>query len=280
MQTSELGRLQVLAGVIEHQSQYLPPVKLTESELADYELFWESEMANIDLSQLTEAESGIAQKVLGYLKKFTLKVWAGVSKAGEVVFKNLNKMVWFTISKLLLKPFNALLVGLGVGGTVVYKALVDKLDMTIMGKEFNFGSDINSAVLGTIESGWDKLIAFIQSYEPQNVGGAAIEVLTETLAAGLKAIGVTIPIAIEATTSVGQWLLTLGLGNVAVIMSWLYLIGGSMYLFDKVKGVMAGAFKNRLIKDVEAEVSTFKDQQSTPQPSSSQPTVSPQEPRL
>jgi hypothetical protein len=29
---------------------------------------------------------------------------------------------------------------------------------------------------------------------------------------------------------------------------------------------MAGAFKNRLIKDVEAEVSTFKDQQSTVTP--------------
>lgn len=253
MQTKELSRLQVLAGVIEHQSQYLPPVKLTESELADFELFWESEMANIDLSQLTEAESGIAQKVLGYLKKFTLKVWAGVSKAGEVVFKNLNKMVWFTISHLLLKPFNALLVGLGVGGTVVYQTLVDKLDMTIMGKEFNFGSDINSAVLGTIESGWDKLIAFVQSYEPQNVGGAAIEVITETIAAGLQAIGVAIPVALEATATVGQWLLSLGLGNVAVIVSWLYLIGGSKYLFDKAKDIMAGSLKNRLIKDVEAE---------------------------
>ena len=98
-------------------------------------------------------------------------------------------MVWFTISHLLLKPFNALLVGLGVGGTVVYQTLVNKLDMTIMGKEFNFGSDINSAVLSTIESGWDKLIAFVQSYEPQNVGGAAIEVITETLAVGLQAIG-------------------------------------------------------------------------------------------
>ena len=237
MQTKELSRLQVLAGVIEHQNQYLPPVKLTESELADFELFWESEMANIDLSQLTEAESGIAQKVLGYLKKFTLKVWAGVSKAGEVVFKNLNKMVWFTISHLLLKPFNALLVGLGVGGTVVYQTLVNKLDMTIMGKEFNFGSDINSAVLGTIESGWDKLIAFVQSYEPQNVGGAAIEVITETLAVGLQAIGVAIPVALEATATVGQWLLSLGLGNVAVIVSWLYLIGGSKYLFDKTSTV-------------------------------------------
>lgn len=253
MQTKELSRLQVLAGVIEHQSQYLPPVKLTESELADFELFWESEMANIDLSQLTEAESGIAQKVLGYLKKFTLKVWAGVSKAGEVVFKNLNKMVWFTISHLLLKPFNALLVGLGVGGTVVYQTLVNKLDMTIMGKEFNFGSDINSAVLGTIESGWDKFIAFVKSYEPQNIGGAAIEVITETIAAGLQAIGVAIPVALEATTTVGQWLLSLGLSNVAVIVSWLYLIGGSKYLFDKTKDIMAGSLKNRLIKDVEAE---------------------------
>lgn len=253
MQTKELSRLQVLAGVIEHQSQYLPPVKLTESELAEFELFWESEMANIDLSQLTEAESGIAQKVLGYLKKFTLKVWAGVSKAGEVVFKNLNKMVWFTISHLLLKPFNALLVGLGVGGTVVYQTLVNKLDMTIMGKEFNFGSDINSAVLGTIESSWDKLIAFVKSYEPQNVGGAAIEVITETIAAGLQAIGVAIPVALEATTTVGQWLLSLGLSNVAVIVSWLYLIGGSKYLFDKTKDIMAGSLKNRLIKDVEAE---------------------------
>lgn len=253
MQTKELSRLQVLAGVIEHQSQYLPPVKLTESELAEFELFWESEMANIDLSQLTEAESGIAQKVLGYLKKFTLKVWAGVSKAGEVVFKNLNKMVWFTISHLLLKPFNALLVGLGVGGTVVYQTLVNKLDMTIMGKEFNFGSDINSAVLGTIESGWDKFIAFVKSYEPQNVGGAAIEVITETIAAGLQAIGVAIPVALEATTTVGQWLLSLGLSNVAVIVSWLYLIGGSKYLFDKTKDIMAGSLKNRLIKDVEAE---------------------------
>ena len=253
MQTKELSRLQVLAGVIEHQSQYLPPVKLTESELAEFELFWESEMANIDLSQLTEAESGIAQKVLGYLKKFTLKVWAGVSKAGEVVFKNLNKMVWFTISHLLLKPFNALLVGLGVGGTVVYQTLVNKLDMTIMGKEFNFGSDINSAVLGTIESGWDKFIAFVKSYEPQNIGGAAIEVITETIAAGLQAIGVAIPVALEATTTVGQWLLSLGLSNVAVIVSWLYLIGGSKYLFDKTKDIMAGSLKNRLIKDVEAE---------------------------
>lgn len=253
MQTSELGRLQVLAGVIEHQSQYLPPVKLTESELADYELFWESEMANIDLSQLTEAESGMAQKILGYLKKFTLKVWAGVSKAGEVVFKNLNKMVWFTISHLLLKPFNALLVGLGIGGTVVYKALVDKLDMTIFGKEFTFGSDLNSAVVDTIEKGWDSLIAFVQSYEPTNVGGAAFEVITETIAAGLQAIGVAIPLALEATASVGQWLLSIGLTNVAVIVSWLYLIGGTKYLFDKAKALLGPSLKSVLVKEVEAE---------------------------
>ena len=62
MQTKELSRLQVLAGVIEHQNQYLPPVKLTESELADFELFWESEMANIDFSQLTESIR-VSQKV-------------------------------------------------------------------------------------------------------------------------------------------------------------------------------------------------------------------------
>jgi hypothetical protein len=152
-----------------------------------------------------------------------------------------------------MKPFNALLVGLGVGGTVVYQTLVNKLDMTIMGKEFNFGSEINSAVLGTIESGWDKLIAFVQSYEPQNVGGAAIEVITETLAAGLKAIGIVIPKAITATQAVAEWLLSLGLGNVAVVISWLYLIGGSMWLFEKAKGILAPSLKTKLISQVEQE---------------------------
>ena len=253
MQTSELGRLQVLAGVIEHQSQYLPPVKLTESEQAEYELFWENFIGGMDFSQLTEEESGIASRVLEYIKKFTLKIWAGVSKAGEIVFKNLNKIVYWTLTNLLMKPFNALLVGLGVGGTLVYQTLVKKLDFEMFGKEFTFGTDLNASVMQTIESNWESLIGFIQSYEPTGVAKLPIEILTETLAAGLKAIGIVIPKAITATQAVAEWLLSLGLGNVAVVISWLYLIGGSMWLFEKAKGILAPSLKTKLISQVEQE---------------------------
>ena len=52
-------------------------------------------------------------------------------------------------------------------------------------------------MLQTIESNWESLIGFIESYEPTGVATLPIEILTETLAAGLKAIGIVIPKAID-----------------------------------------------------------------------------------
>tara|TARA_B100001564_G_C20523813_1_gene616462 strand:+ start:92 stop:910 length:819 start_codon:yes stop_codon:yes gene_type:complete len=252
--TSELGRLQVLAGVIEHHAQYLPPVKLTESELAEFDKLWEATINFNELNKLTEDEQSKVKEVLSMIKDFTLKLWAGVSNAGEVVFKNLNKMVVFVVTKLLFKPLSWILAGIGL----VYSTLIKVLDVEIFGREFTLGSDLNDAVLSSIEQGYDKFISFIESYEPTSIAGTPIEILTETVAAGLKAIGVAMPIMIKSLAWIGDWLLTLGLGTTAIIISWLYLIGGTSFLFKKAQGVLAPVLKNKLVKDVEAEANKAK----------------------
>ena len=254
MTTTELGRLQVLAGVIEHHAQYLPPVKLNESQLAEFDKLWEATINYNELNKLTEDEQSKVNHVLSMIKDFTLKLWAGVSKAGEVVFKNLNKMVVFVVTKILFKPLSWILAGIGL----VYSTLINVLNIEVLGKEFTLGSDLNGAVLGSIEQGYDTFISFVQSYQPTGIAGAPIEILTETFAAGLKAIGVAMPIAIETTKMIGEWLLTLGLGNVAIIISWLYLIGGTSFLFKKAQDVLAPVLKNKLVKDVEAEANKAK----------------------
>ena len=73
MITSELGRLQVLAGVIEHHAQYLPPVKLNESELAEFDKLWEATINYNELNKLTEDEQSKVKEVLSMIKDFTLK---------------------------------------------------------------------------------------------------------------------------------------------------------------------------------------------------------------
>ena len=57
---------------------------------------------------------------------------------------------------------------------------------------------------------------------------------------------------------IGEWLLTIGLGTTAIIISWLYLIGGTSFLFKKAQGVLAPVLKNKLVKDVEAEANKAK----------------------
>jgi hypothetical protein len=59
---------------------------------------------------------------------------------------------------------------------------------------------------------------------------------------------------------VGAWLLSIGLSNVAVIIAWLYLIGGTVWLFKKAKPHIVDPMTNF----VKRQLPQFKKEMSEP----------------
>lgn len=284
MITKDLGRLQYLAGIINEEMDFIPSVQLTEQEESIFEGYWNQ--------YITEGDGGIAkrevEKVLndkykapkavenlsnGFfdaVKHVVKSIWGGIKGAPEFVFANINKMVWWIISTILFKPMQALMIAIGGAAVTLYQVLIDVLNiktdptkifgMEIPGIEYAAGDKVDSAFMGSLESGWDNFIDFIQSYEPTSIAEAPIEVITEILAAGLEAIGLAVPAIIEGTKMVGAWLLSIGLSNVAVIIAWLYLIGGTVWLFKKAKPHIVDPMTNF----VKRQLPQFKKEMSEP----------------
>lgn len=259
MITKDLGRLQYLAGIINEEMDFIPSVQLAEQEELVFENFWGNYIAEGDggiakrevekvLNDKYKAPKAVEKLSDGFfdaVKHIVKSIWGGIKGAPEFVFVNINKMVWWIISTILFKPMQALMIAIGGAAVTLYTVLIDVLNiktdpteilgMEIPGIDYAAGDKVDAAFMGTLESGWDNFISFIQSYEPTSIAQAPIEVITETIAAGLKAIGLAVPAIIEGTKMVGAWLLSIGLSNVAVIIAWLYLIGGTVWLFKKAK---------------------------------------------
>lgn len=251
MQTKELGRLQYLAGIIDSQSKYLPPVKLTESELAEFDLLWE-ECINYDaLQQLTEEQQNVMQKVLSVIKTISLKLAGGLAKFGKAVFTRVNKLVWFFITKVIPNPFYYVLVAVGVG----WEALSGLLNFTIPFTEFNPGQAMDSSALALLEKMYDGLISGLKNaVTDPNFVTAPFDILTEVIAGIFTAAKVAVPAIFEATIGVCKWIVeNWGITYPGAVVCWIYLIGGGKFFFDKAKGITEPFLKDKVVKAVEDE---------------------------
>ena len=287
MITEDLGRIQYLAGVIKEETDYIPRAILSEEQELLFESFWNNYLAEGDLgSAKKEVEKVLKKKYntpgtessieklsdsfFDSIKQIVRNIWAGIKGAPEFIFVNINKLVWMIISTILFKPMQTLMIGIGAAAATLYNVLIDSLNiktdpttflgMDIPGIDYAAGDKVDAAFMDKLEQGWNGFIDFIKSYEPEGLADAPIEVITEIIAKGLEAIGLALPEVISATKMVGSWLLSLGLGNVATIVAWLYLIGGTVWLFKKAKPYIVDPMTNF----VKRQLPLFKDNMEEP----------------
>lgn len=258
-------RLQRLAGIIKNETNYIPNTILSEAEEKIFESFWSTYITEGDLGRAkTEVENALAKKYkdedsvsevsnsfFNAVKLIVKSIWSGLKGASAVVFVTINKLVWWIISNILTKPLNALMLSIGGLSVALYKSLISVLnvgsnpnsikipftDSAFRVPSFNpgVGDKLHETFMNQLASSWDNFIKFIQSYEPSGVVDMPVKIILEIIAAGLKAVGLAVPAVLESTMVVANWLLSLGLSNVATIVSWLYLIGGASWLFEKAK---------------------------------------------
>lgn len=252
MQTSELGRLQYLAGIIDDQTAYIPKVKLTESELAEFERLWENTINQEAFQKLDEMDKASVMKVLSVIKDITLATWSGIAKFGEVVFINLNRIIWFIIRKVIFKPFAYLLALVGVG----WEAISNALDFNIWGTNFNPGQAMDDGALSLLEKVYDSMVSGFQNLvtEP-NFVTAPLDTITEFIAGFFITAKVAVPAVLTGTVGILQWLIdNVGIVPIGATISWIYLIGGSKFFYEKAKQFLAPALKSKVVKAVETEV--------------------------
>tara|TARA_B100001287_G_C22678368_1_gene528938 strand:+ start:262 stop:1098 length:837 start_codon:yes stop_codon:yes gene_type:complete len=253
MQTKALGRLQYLAGIIDSQTKYLPPVKLTESELAEFDLLWEESINYDALYQLTEEEQNAMQKILSVVKKLSLAIGSGLLKFGKGVFIRFNKLVWYFLTKVLPNPLYYVLVAVGVG----WEALSSLLDFdipTFKGK-FNPGEAMDASALALLEKTYDGMISQLKNaVTDPNFVTAPFDVLTEIIAGIFTVAKVAVPAIFNATIGVCKWIVAnWGIAYPAAVVCWIYLIGGGKFFFDKAKGITEPFLKDKVVKAVEDE---------------------------
>jgi len=252
MQTKELGRLQYLAGIIEDQTAYIPKVKLTESELAEFERLWENTINQEAFQKLDEMDKASVIKVLNVIKDITLAIWSPIAKFGEFVFQNLNRIIWFLIRKVIFRPFSYLLVAVGLG----WQVISNLLDFNIWGTEINPGQAMDEGVLRLFEKSYDDIVSGLQNViTDPNSYTTPIDLITEFLAGILITAKVTVPAVLSNTVGILQWLIdTVGIEPIGATISWIYLIGGGQFFYKKAQKFLAPTLKSKVVKAVETEV--------------------------
>ena len=78
------------------------------------------------------------------------------------------------------------------------------------------------------------MISFVRSYSPSSVIGLAFELITEAIAIFLFLLGHLISFSIVAIKYLWKLIITLGIYNILVVISWLYVIGLFQFLFNKI----------------------------------------------
>lgn len=292
MQTSELGRLQVLAGIIDRYEQYvpvLPEAVLTEEELALFESEWQKlepqMIQEIDMPNNQQAlQTG--KRVLELLYKMCRGIMALVKVTGKTS-KVFATGIWNSIRWLWRNKFGVAIVAvLGIQ----YKWLVDGLDWVSdklpdtmkgwMGLEDgeSLGAMFGNWSEGTFKAGWDKVIEFLQSYEGTNWQTHSIDAIGEIMAKVMELVGMATPVIVDLATNVVQILMSdpLRLSLLGGVLSWMFIIGSALNMgdwiykkaspmLDYIKGWFAKAkIKDQVVKSVEDQVSDKPTDSGTP----------------
>ena len=148
--------------------------------------------------------------------------------------KKINSFSYWFFKNLILNYSNFLIGLVFLLIFVFYQGLISVLNFEAFGKEFTIGTDLNSLIVSGFEELWNYMISFVRSYSPSSVIGLAFELITEAIAIFLFLLGHLISFSIVAIKYLWKLIITLGIYNILVVISWLYVIGLFQFLFNKI----------------------------------------------
>lgn len=253
----ELKKLQVMAGILRDETQYIADgIILSEAEVLEFEQMWNEEARLVEVEQLNEVDKEKVKQLMAVIKDIAMKVFAKLNKIGRMVWDNLWKIIGFVLKTVFKSPMVAVMTGLGI---TAYTVLTDVLNFEIMGKKFSIGDKIDQGFMNAVESGWDKMVEVIRGIDVESFALKPIEWIADAIALGLQAIGEAVPVAIDVTMGLIQFIMDMGIGEpIAIILLWLFLIGGGNWAFEKVKKYIVEPIKRLLSRPVDQAVDQVK----------------------
>ena len=168
------------------------------------------------------------------IKNFVFYLKNKILDASIFTFEKINSFSYWFFKSLILNYSNFLIGLVFLLIFVFYQGLISVLNFEAFGKEFTIGTDLNSLIVSGFEELWNYMISFVRSYSPSSVIGLAFELITEAIAIFLFLLGHLISFSIVAIKYLWKLIITLGIYNILVVISWLYVIGFFQFLFNKI----------------------------------------------
>ena len=168
------------------------------------------------------------------IKNFVFYLKNKILDASIFTFEKINIFYYWFFKNLILNYSNFLIGLVFLLIFVFYQGLISVLNFEAFGKEFTIGTDLNSLIVSGFEELWNYMISFVRSYSPSSVIGLAFELITEAIAIFLFLLGHLISFSIVAIKYLWKLIITLGIYNILVVISWLYVIGLFQFLFNKI----------------------------------------------
>lgn len=168
------------------------------------------------------------------IKNFAFYLKNKILDASIFTFEKINSFSYWFFKNLILNYSNFLIGLVFLLIFVFYQGLISVLNFEAFGKEFTIGTDLNSLIVSGFEELWNYMISFVRSYSPSSVIGLAFELITEAIAIFLFLLGHLISFSIVAIKYLWKLIITLGIYNILVVISWLYVIGLFQFLFNKI----------------------------------------------
>ena len=168
------------------------------------------------------------------IKNFAFYLKNKILDASIFTFEKINSFSYWFFKSLILNYSNFLIGLVFLLIFVFYQGLISVLNFEAFGKEFTIGTDLNSLIVSGFEELWNYMISFVRSYSPSSVIGLAFELITEAIAIFLFLLGHLISFSIVAIKYLWKLIITLGIYNILVMISWLYVIGFFQFLFNKI----------------------------------------------
>lgn len=168
------------------------------------------------------------------IKNFVFYLKNKILDASIFTFEKINSFSYWFFKNLILNYSNFLIGLVFLLIFVFYQGLISVLNFEAFGKEFTIGTDLNSLIVSGFEELWNYMISFVRSYSPSSVIGLAFELITEAIAIFLFLLGHLISFSIVAIKYLWKLIITLGIYNILVVISWLYVIGFFQFLFNKI----------------------------------------------
>lgn len=254
MVNPELKKLQVMAGIIQDETQHIVgDVILSEETLLEFEELWKGNIVLEGFEQLNEADKEKVKAFMKIMKDLAMKLFNGIKTVGRYVWDKFWMLVTAVLKTVWKNPLTTIGGALGI---TAWNVLIKALNFSIEGPFGNTwsseaGTGLNQMMKDQIANGWDSMSRWIDSYEAP-AGMAPAEIITDALSGAMDSIGMAMPAAIEATQVVGSWLYTIGsFTPLQGIILWLFLIGAADWAFDMCKKLMSGVINNMLKKPME-----------------------------